>query len=67
MDINTLVLGVLSLVVAVVANAEVQRRSVDKGDGPLLVWGKGGLVGGLTLLLIWASYFAIGYIVNELI
>lgn len=56
----------ISLLAALVANAEVQRRSVAKGDGLLLMWAKGGLAGAGAMIGIWAIYIVIGNVINVL-
>ncbi len=56
----------LSLLAALLASLEMQRRSMVRGDGLLLVWGKGGLAGALAMLAVWGTYFVIGNVIRLL-
>ncbi len=56
----------ISLLAALVASAEVQRRSVTKGDHLLLIWAKGGLAGAGAMIGVWVIYLAIGNVINML-
>jgi len=68
MDVGGIVVLIagLSLLAALLASLETQRRSVARGDGVLLMWGKGGLAGATAMMAVWVAYFVIGNIIKLL-